>query len=131
MENINFIYATNLPEATGDEVSVLCLENGEMKQKPASGLGGGGYILKPTIEELTMEEDVETCTADCSAMVKAIEAGENVLFVFPAGYFGDGSSSEAYVVVGWMVSSGALVGFVYDIGPIEFPNAPIPSFLQE
>ena len=39
-ENINFISAAELPEATGEEVSVLCLENGEMKQKPANGLGG-------------------------------------------------------------------------------------------
>lgn len=43
-ENINFISATELPEATGEEVSVLCLENGEMKQKPANGLGGGGFM---------------------------------------------------------------------------------------
>lgn len=41
-ENINFIPATELPEAEGDEVSVLCVENGELKQKAASGLGGGG-----------------------------------------------------------------------------------------
>lgn len=40
-ENINFISAAELPEATGEEVSVLCLENGEMKQKPANGLGSG------------------------------------------------------------------------------------------
>ena len=40
-ENINFISATELPEATGEEVSVLCLENGEMKQKPGASLGGG------------------------------------------------------------------------------------------
>ena len=43
-KNINFISATELPEATGEEVSVLCLENGEMKQKPANGLGGGGFM---------------------------------------------------------------------------------------
>ena len=43
-ENINFISATELPEATGEEVSVLCLENGEMKQKSANGLGGGGFM---------------------------------------------------------------------------------------
>lgn len=48
MENINFIPATQLPEAEGDEVSVLCLENGQMKQKPASGLGGG-YDMKVRI----------------------------------------------------------------------------------
>ena len=30
MENINFIPATELPVAEGEEVSVLCVENGEM-----------------------------------------------------------------------------------------------------
>ena len=39
-ENINFISAAELPEATGEEVSVLCLENGEMKQKPGASFGG-------------------------------------------------------------------------------------------
>ena len=43
-ENINFISAAELPEATGKEISVLCLENGEMKQKPANSLGGGGFM---------------------------------------------------------------------------------------
>lgn len=43
-ENINFIPATELPQATGEEVSVLCLENGEMKQKPGASLGGGGFM---------------------------------------------------------------------------------------
>ena len=42
-ENINFIPANELPVAVGAEVSVLCLENGEMKQKPGASLGGGGY----------------------------------------------------------------------------------------
>lgn len=41
-ENIEFIPANELPEANGDEVSVLCLENGELKQKPGASLGGGG-----------------------------------------------------------------------------------------
>lgn len=40
-ENINFIPATELPEAIGDEVSVLCLENGTLKQKPGASIGGG------------------------------------------------------------------------------------------
>ena len=39
MEKINFIPANELPVAESDEVSVLCLENGEMKQKPAN-MGG-------------------------------------------------------------------------------------------
>lgn len=44
-ENINFIPATDLPEAIGDEVSVLCLENGELKQKPGASIGGGESLL--------------------------------------------------------------------------------------
>lgn len=40
-ENINFIPANELPVAEGEEVSVLCLEDGEMKQKPGASLGGG------------------------------------------------------------------------------------------
>lgn len=40
-EKINFIPATDLPVAEGDEVSVLCLENGEMKRKPGVRLGDG------------------------------------------------------------------------------------------
>lgn len=41
-EKIELIPASELPVAEGDEVSVLCLENGELKQKPANGLGGSG-----------------------------------------------------------------------------------------
>lgn len=40
MENMNFIPANELPVAEGDEVSVLCVENGELKLKSASGFGG-------------------------------------------------------------------------------------------
>ena len=51
MENINFIPADQLPETEGNEVSVLCVENGELKRKTASGLGGGGtYDIKLRID---------------------------------------------------------------------------------
>ena len=45
-ENINFIPATELPEATGEEVSVLCIENGEMKQKPGASIGGKEWDMR-------------------------------------------------------------------------------------
>lgn len=50
-ENINFISANELPEATGDEIEVLCVENGQMKRKTGS-LGGGAYIIDLTHETL-------------------------------------------------------------------------------
>lgn len=39
MENREFISAADLPEATGDEVSVLCVENGALKQKQGAIVG--------------------------------------------------------------------------------------------
>lgn len=38
-ENINFISAVDLPEAEGNDLKFLCLENGEMKQKDTAGMG--------------------------------------------------------------------------------------------
>lgn len=53
MENKEFIAASQLPVTEAKEVNVLCLDNGELKQKPAGNLGGsgGGYV----ITDLTME----------------------------------------------------------------------------
>ena len=85
MENINFIPANQLPTTEAEEVSVLCLENGEMKQKAAKGLGGGGgYIMKPTAEELTQDGSSLICTANYDEMAKALESGGHVTIVIPA-----------------------------------------------
>lgn len=66
-ENINFIPANELPEAEGDEVSVLCVENGELKQKSASGLGssGGGVSLAGIIK---VTEDWKNTTGSTPIM---------------------------------------------------------------
>lgn len=84
-KNINFIPATELPEAEGDEVSVLCLENGELKQKAASGLGSGGgntnYDIVVRIVTSYDEENNEvTATANIvsgsfDAVVQKLDAG--------------------------------------------------------
>lgn len=39
-EKIEFIPAKDLPVAEGDEVDVLCVENGELKRKEGASLGG-------------------------------------------------------------------------------------------
>lgn len=43
---MEFIAAKDLPVTEAEEVDVLCVENGEMKRKPAKGLGGNSYDLK-------------------------------------------------------------------------------------
>ena len=59
-ENINFISANELPEATGDEIEVLCVENGQMKRK--TGSLGGAYVIDLTGETLdpTTQQSVIT-----------------------------------------------------------------------
>ena len=56
MENKEFIAASQLPVTEAKEVNVLCLENGELKQKPAGNLGGGGggYVIHVKADEVDM-----------------------------------------------------------------------------
>lgn len=86
MENREFISAADLPVAEGDEVSVLCLENGEMKQKPGASLSGGSTKWDAVIDIVggtgVNVADSLTLTSGSYDAVKAkIEAGElpNVL----------------------------------------------------
>lgn len=55
-EKINFIPASELPEAQGDTVDVLCVEDGKMKRKSANGLGGGGGLVVHGTEEFVNAE---------------------------------------------------------------------------
>lgn len=78
-KNINFIPATDLPVAEGDEVSVLCLENGAMKQKPASGLGGGGgydAVIKFTRDPDNEWDTLTLESGDYAAVYAKIMDGE-------------------------------------------------------
>ena len=46
-ENYEMIAASDLPEATSNKVDVLCVEDGELKRKAGTSLGGGGgYVVK-------------------------------------------------------------------------------------
>lgn len=54
-ENINFIPATELPEAVGNDVSVICLENGELKQKPGASIGEEPLLCRTyTAEDIVL-----------------------------------------------------------------------------
>ena len=78
-EKIEFIPASELPEAEGDEVSVLCLEDGELKQKPANGLGGGGFM---EVDITLSDTNFYTGTATFSKTYEEIkEALDKGLFV--------------------------------------------------
>ena len=78
-KNINFIPATELPEATGEEVSVLCLENGEMKQKPANGLGGGFMEVGITLSGNDFDSEPVTFNKTYNEIKDAMEKGYFVM----------------------------------------------------
>lgn len=53
------ISAKDLPLTEAEEVDVLCVDNGELKRKPANGLGGGagGYVIKVPLSDVTFDEE--------------------------------------------------------------------------
>lgn len=81
-ENINFIPASELPVAEGDEVSVLCLEAGELKQKPAKGLGGGAVepdmviTISGSINPSTVASQCAITQGSVFAIATKLQAGE-------------------------------------------------------
>lgn len=87
-ENINFIPANELPVAEGDEVSVLCLENGELKQKPGASLGGG----TPLLLDAASAEAYQNDSSYGDAALEAIKSGKNILVRVPNA---DGGSYTA------------------------------------
>lgn len=109
-ENIEFIAANDLPEAEGDEVSVLCLEGGELKQKPGASLGGKmfwfpsnilctdykgtGYSGYPVYKDDTMTELITY--SEAKELVKAGKFG-----TYQTGNIGASSKGEytAYTVL--------------------------------
>ena len=93
-ENINFISATELPKATGEEVSVLCLENGEMKQKSANGLGGGEkpdmvLTVSDTVNAKVTSSNVTVTLGSVSAVLDAARAGRQPIVKIQYRYGAD------------------------------------------
>lgn len=62
MENVEFISAANLPIVEGDEVNVLCVEDGELKQKPVSNNTNYDIVVR-VIPAWDEEEDMMSTTA--------------------------------------------------------------------
>lgn len=77
MENLEFISAANLPATEVKEVDVLCVDNGELKRKPAANLGGGVFDI-----ELILSKWIAPSTINFShtyaQIKKAIDDGKFV-----------------------------------------------------
>ena len=53
MENRELISAANLPATEANKVDVLCVDNGELKRKPAANLGGGVFDIEMILSNWT------------------------------------------------------------------------------
>ena len=103
-KNIEFIAANDLPESTGDEVSVLCLENGELKQKSSCNLGGIthdlviaiGAALRSNPAELTASQ-VSIESGSLYAVNTALDSGvvPSVKVKYYDDEYGDGLAVSA------------------------------------
>lgn len=78
--NIEFVPASELPMAETDDIEVLCIENGELKLKDGSGLGGSGEfdaVLRSTSYPCNHSTDVWTVEKlDFEGIKSKILAGE-------------------------------------------------------
>lgn len=125
-ENIEFIPANELPVAEGDEVSVLCLENGEMKQKPGASLGGGEKA--DMVIALTAPSIPKTQTADNTAVT--IESGnlEAVVEALRAGRPPVVKCKRFYITNGFDTSFPVVEGGVYDCDVLYYNGGVNISF---
>lgn len=85
--SIEFIAAKDLPVAEGNEVDVLCVENGELKRKEGASLGGGGGIKYDAVISVTgnpyMVCDFSECdiSANATEILNIVEKLKNNEFV--------------------------------------------------
>ena len=75
-ENIEFIAAKDLPTTEAEEVSVLCIDNGELKQKPGASFGGGGYIT--VVDTFDAENNNGTINESYDNFIGTLLAGGTV-----------------------------------------------------
>lgn len=125
MENREFISAANLPVAEGEEVSVLCLENGEMKQKPGASLGGEKADL---VIALTAPAAIATATSDNTSVT--IESGslDAVAEALRAGRPPVVKCKRFYITNGFDTSYPIVEGGVYDCDVLYYNGAITFSF---
>jgi hypothetical protein len=103
MKNREFISAANLPVTEAEDVSVLCLENGALKQKPANGLGGnsggGGFdLIMASIWRNDINNRVPSIVnGDYNAIYKKLSNNQICLAAFIMGSADDENVSSIQV----------------------------------
>lgn len=144
MENINFIPAHELPETEAAEVEVLCLDNGQLKRKPAANLGGGNYdvkirityepdedgVLNPVGELLegSFEAAKQKMDNDRPATALVIEDGTAFVGIGNGPFKAVLESSLAEVYDYESLESANITGFGFNVQFAIFPDGTIQCF---
>lgn len=76
-ENIELIAAKDLPTTEAEEVSVLCIDNGELKQKPGASFGGGGGYIT-VADSFDAENATGTISENYDNFIGVLLAGGSV-----------------------------------------------------
>lgn len=84
-KNLNEVERQDKPS---ENTTVMAFESGQPKQIPASEFGGKGYVLKPTIDEITVDESSGEIiiTTNYDDLLKVLEHGGIVWVVTPTEF---------------------------------------------
>lgn len=120
-ENIELIAAANLPTTEAEEVSVLCIDNGELKQKPGASFGGGGGYIT-VADSLDMESMTGVINENYDNFVDILLAGGSV-WINMASAIG----TPVYaMVMNWWHAGAAGLSLVISVGgqavTLDCPN---------
>ena len=81
-ENIELIAAKDLPITEAEQVSVVCIDNGELKQKPGASFGGGYITVVNSIGEDDTGSMQATVNESYDNFIDILLAGGNVWLDF-------------------------------------------------
>lgn len=108
-----------------DTDSVLIVQNDEVKKTAKKNVGGGagGYILKPTLDEINVSDGQTIITTNYDEFLKTLEYGGVAWIEFPVG-FDDLPFPVRTFVNTWMYTSmeGMPLVVTTENGQIVFTN---------
>lgn len=100
-KNLNEVERQDKPT---ENTTVMAFESGTPKQIPASEFGGSGYVLKPTMDEIIVDESggrPMIITTNRDDLLKVLERGGIAWFVYPSGFHSNGVFPMSDMVISW------------------------------
>lgn len=100
-KNLNEIPSQDKPT---ENTTVMAFESGAPKQIPASEFGGSGYVLKPTMDEVIIDESGSRpliITTNYDDLLKVLEHGGTARIVYPLGFHNNSMFPMSEMVIGW------------------------------